>query len=79
MLREKVLHYVERDGNREIHIIPDGSIFDVYFVKGENCSLSYMFGLPNFQPCEDKHYNLDEIFQIAWNNFSIYEEMFDDE
>ena len=79
MMRGTVLHYVERDGDREVHIIPDGGVFDVYFVKGKNCSLSYMFGLPNYQPREDKYYDIDDVFQIAWGNFNLYEEMDNDE
>lgn len=79
MIRGNVLHYVERDGDREVHIIPDGGVYDVYFVKGENCSLTYMFGLPKYQPCENKHYDLEDAFRIAWSNFTIYEEMYDNE
>lgn len=77
MMRGKVLHYVERDGDREVHIIPDGGVFDVYYTKGRNCALSYMFGLPHYQPSENRWYDLDDIFKIAWDNFSIYEEMED--
>ena len=51
----------------------------MYYVKGENCSLSYMFGLPNYQSCENKYYDLEEIFQIAWDNFSTYEEIRENE
>lgn len=79
MIRGNVLHYVERDGEREVHIIPDGGVFDVYFVKGKNCCLSYMFGLPKHQPCENTDYDLEDAFRIAWANFSRYEEMIDDE
>lgn len=79
MRREMLTHYMERDEDREVHIIPDCDVFDVYYVKGKDCSLSYMFGLPNYQPCEDKHYGIDDIFQIAWNYFTVYEEMSDDE
>lgn len=77
MFRGKVTnHYVERDGDREVHIIPSGGVLDVYYVKGDSC-LSYMFGLPVYQPHENKYYDIDDAFQIAWNNFSIYEEMGD--
>ena len=69
-----MLHYVERDGDREVHIIPDGGIFNVYFVKGRDYPLSYRFGLPNYQPSENKYYDIDDAFRIAWDNFLIYEE-----
>lgn len=76
MMRGNMLHYVERDGEREVHIIPDGGVFDVYYVKEDSC-LMYAFGLPNYQPCEDKYYTLEDAFEIAWTNFPEYEEMFD--
>lgn len=72
-------HYVEMDEDREVHIISNCGIYEVYFVKGENYSLLYMFGLPMYQPSEDKYYEIDEVFHIAWNNFSMYEEMLDNE
>ena len=75
MMRGKVLHYVERDGDREVHVIPDGGVCDVYYVKGDHCAMSYMFGLPNYQPAENKYYDLDDVFRIAWDNFKVYEEM----
>ena len=76
MIRGTVLHYVERDEDREVHIIPDEGVFDVYYVKDGSC-LSYVFGLPRYQPCENKYYDIDDVFKIAWKNFSIYEEMFE--
>lgn len=79
MIRETILHYVEREGEREVHIISNCGVFDVYFVKGEDCSLSYMFGLPTYQPSEGKYYDIDDVFRFAWKNFSVYEEMLDDE
>ena len=75
MFRGKVInHYVERYGDREVHIILNGGVYDVYFVKGDS-SMSYMYGFPIYQSKEDKYYDLDDAFRIAWDNFSIYEEM----
>lgn len=79
MMRGKVInHYVERDGDREVHIIPSRGVFDVYYVKGYSC-LTYMFGIPVYQANEDKYYDIGDAFRIAWNNFSIYEEMIEEE
>ena len=78
MIHGKMTHWVCKDGERYIHIIPDGGIFNVYYQK-EGYPMMFAFGLPNYQPAEDKVYDVKDVLEIAWNNFDDYEDMFDEE
>lgn len=73
MINGKMTHYVSKDGERYVHIIPDGGIFDVYYQK-DGYPMMYAFGLPNYQPSEDKFYDVEDVAKIAWTNFEDYEE-----
>ena len=41
--------------------------------------MMFAFGLPNYQPVEDKVYDVKEVLEIAWRNFDDYEDMFEEE
>ena len=38
--------------------------------------MMYAFGVPDYQKCEDKHYNEYDALDIAWGNIEHYKEMF---
>ena len=77
MKRGKIDHYFQQDGGHIVHIIPENGIFNVYY-QIDDSEMLWALGLPVYQEYEDKYYSLEEIFEIAWNNFPNHEYMFED-
>lgn len=74
MMKGEMEHYVQRDGERTVHVIPWDGVFGTYFQK-DGYPMMYAFGTVQEQP-DGTIYDLEDAFMFGWDNFELYEDMF---
>ena len=79
-----ILSYHERKRVWSVHIFYEPThmenweihgVWEVYYQK-KGFPMMFAFGLPDYQKCENKHYNAYDALDIAWGNIDNYKEMF---